>query len=173
VRMPRAPFRIAMVTFGFAFAEHRYSPPEDLVMPEKTPRAPLPLLAITLSPFAWFYGRPDLFDSYRCRTAHTTIHSPAHSRLPPIAQRPCPPGERRYHPLPTQHQQGLLAAMADQAALLQSQSAGSMVLMVDWSSRSYLKGYRLYGACCCAAAAIYRRQWAGRSCISGASVSES
>jgi serine/threonine protein kinase len=42
----------------------RYSPPEDLVMPEKTPRAPLPLLAITLSPFAWFYGRPDLFDSY-------------------------------------------------------------------------------------------------------------
>jgi hypothetical protein len=34
-------------------------------MPEKTPRAPLPLLAITLSPFAWFYGRPDLFDSYR------------------------------------------------------------------------------------------------------------
>ena len=36
-------------------------------MPEKTPRAPLPLLAITLSPFTWFYGRPDLFDSYRCQ----------------------------------------------------------------------------------------------------------
>lgn len=35
-------------------------------MPERTPRAPLPLLAIALSPFAWLYGRPDLFDSYRC-----------------------------------------------------------------------------------------------------------
>ncbi len=35
-------------------------------MPEKTPRAPLPALAIALSPFTWQYGRPDLFDSYRC-----------------------------------------------------------------------------------------------------------
>lgn len=35
-------------------------------MPEKTPRAPLPALAILLSPFTWQYGRPDLFDSYRC-----------------------------------------------------------------------------------------------------------
>lgn len=28
------------------------------------PRAPTPLIAALLSPFAWFYGRPDLFDSY-------------------------------------------------------------------------------------------------------------
>lgn len=28
------------------------------------PRAPFPLAAAALSPFAWFYGRPDLFDSY-------------------------------------------------------------------------------------------------------------
>ena len=28
------------------------------------PRAPLPVLAAMLSPFAWLYGRPDLFDSY-------------------------------------------------------------------------------------------------------------
>lgn len=35
-------------------------------MPERTPRAPLPALAIALSPFTWQYGRPDLFDSYRC-----------------------------------------------------------------------------------------------------------
>jgi hypothetical protein len=28
------------------------------------PRAPAPILAALLSPFAWFYGRPDLFDSY-------------------------------------------------------------------------------------------------------------
>ena len=28
------------------------------------PRAPLPLVAALLAPFAWIYGRPDLFDSY-------------------------------------------------------------------------------------------------------------
>jgi hypothetical protein len=28
------------------------------------PRAPLPLLAAVFAPFAWLYGRPDLFDSY-------------------------------------------------------------------------------------------------------------
>lgn len=28
------------------------------------PRAPTPIIAALLSPFAWFYGRPDLFDSY-------------------------------------------------------------------------------------------------------------
>lgn len=30
------------------------------------PRAPVPLLAALLSPLAWLYGRPDLFDSYSC-----------------------------------------------------------------------------------------------------------
>lgn len=30
------------------------------------PRAPVPIIAALLSPFAWFYGRPDLFDSYSC-----------------------------------------------------------------------------------------------------------
>lgn len=28
------------------------------------PRAPAPAIAALLSPFAWVYGRPDLFDSY-------------------------------------------------------------------------------------------------------------
>lgn len=28
------------------------------------PKAPAPALAAVLSPFAWIYGRPDLFDSY-------------------------------------------------------------------------------------------------------------
>lgn len=65
-------FRLHL-TFGLGCTKCRYSPPEDLVMPEKTPRAPLPLLAITLSPFAWFYGRPDLFDSYRYWMLHVDL----------------------------------------------------------------------------------------------------
>jgi len=28
------------------------------------PKAPLPFLSSLLAPFAWLYGRPDLFDSY-------------------------------------------------------------------------------------------------------------
>ncbi len=46
-------------------------------MPEKTPRAPVPALAIAFAPFAWQYGRPDLFDSYRhaaCVQQHTPDH---------------------------------------------------------------------------------------------------
>jgi hypothetical protein len=30
------------------------------------PKAPNPFVAALLSPFAWAYGRPDLFDSYSC-----------------------------------------------------------------------------------------------------------
>lgn len=33
-------------------------------MPKTFPRAPLPFLASLVAPFAWLYGRPDLFDSY-------------------------------------------------------------------------------------------------------------
>lgn len=33
-------------------------------VPADFPRAPAPIIAALLSPFAWFYGRPDLFDSY-------------------------------------------------------------------------------------------------------------
>lgn len=33
-------------------------------MPKSFPRAPLPFLSAILSPIAWLYGRPDLFDSY-------------------------------------------------------------------------------------------------------------
>ena len=40
------------------------SPPEELVMPKTFPRAPLPVLAALVSPLAWLYGRPDLFDTY-------------------------------------------------------------------------------------------------------------
>ena len=28
------------------------------------PKAPVPFLSSLLAPFAWLYGRPDLFDSY-------------------------------------------------------------------------------------------------------------
>ena len=33
-------------------------------MPRNFPRAPLPFLAALVSPFAWQFGRPDLFDTY-------------------------------------------------------------------------------------------------------------
>ena len=33
-------------------------------MPKTFPRAPFPLFSALLAPLAWFYGRPDLFDSY-------------------------------------------------------------------------------------------------------------
>ena len=35
-------------------------------MPKTFPRAPLPVLAALVSPLAWLYGRPDLFDTYSC-----------------------------------------------------------------------------------------------------------
>jgi hypothetical protein len=44
---------------------HRFSPPEELVLPREFPRAPNQLVAMLLAPCAWFIGRPDLFDSYR------------------------------------------------------------------------------------------------------------
>ncbi len=46
----------------------RYCPPEEYVMPAKTPRPPVPFLAILLAPFTWLWGRPDLFDTYRYRS---------------------------------------------------------------------------------------------------------
>nr|AAO63769.1 protein kinase [Chlamydomonas reinhardtii] len=48
----------------YGMLDPRYSPPEELVMPQSFPRAPAPAVAALLSPFAWLYGRPDLFDSY-------------------------------------------------------------------------------------------------------------
>lgn len=48
----------------FGMLDPRYAPPEDLVMPKEFPRAPPTLLAAGLAPFAWLWGRPDLFDSY-------------------------------------------------------------------------------------------------------------
>lgn len=33
-------------------------------MPRNFPRAPLPFLAALVSPIAWQFGRPDLFDTY-------------------------------------------------------------------------------------------------------------
>ena len=35
-------------------------------MPKSFPRAPLPVVAALVSPLAWLYGRPDLFDTYSC-----------------------------------------------------------------------------------------------------------
>ncbi|KAG2491716.1 hypothetical protein HYH03_009879 [Edaphochlamys debaryana] len=48
----------------YGMLDPRYSPPEELVMPQTFPKAPPPFAAAVLSPFAWLYGRPDLFDSY-------------------------------------------------------------------------------------------------------------
>ncbi|WIA36617.1 hypothetical protein OEZ86_007905 [Tetradesmus obliquus] len=50
----------------YGMLDPRYSPPEELVMPQSFPKAPNPFVAALLSPFAWTYGRPDLFDSYSC-----------------------------------------------------------------------------------------------------------
>jgi serine/threonine protein kinase len=50
----------------YGMLDPRYSPPEELIMPQTFPRAPPPLLAALLSPLAWAYGRPDLFDAYSC-----------------------------------------------------------------------------------------------------------
>jgi hypothetical protein len=42
-------------------------PPACLPLPPAAfPRAPTPAVAAVLSPLAWLYGRPDLFDSYSC-----------------------------------------------------------------------------------------------------------
>ena len=35
-------------------------------MPKSFPRAPAPIVAALVSPLAWLYGRPDLFDTYSC-----------------------------------------------------------------------------------------------------------
>ena len=40
------------------------SPPEELVLPKRFPKAPFPAAAALVSPLAWQIGRPDLFDSY-------------------------------------------------------------------------------------------------------------
>ncbi|KAI8468751.1 MAG: protein kinase [Monoraphidium minutum] len=48
----------------YGMLDPRYSPPEELIMPQNFPRAPSPFVAALLSPLAWAYGRPDLFDSY-------------------------------------------------------------------------------------------------------------
>lgn len=49
---------------GQGMLDPRFSPPEELVMPETVPRAPVPLLAALGAPFLWQFGRPDLFDSF-------------------------------------------------------------------------------------------------------------
>ena len=40
------------------------SPPEELVLPTRFPKAPFPAAAALISPLAWQVGRPDLFDTY-------------------------------------------------------------------------------------------------------------
>lgn len=48
----------------YGMLDPRYAAPEELVMPKNFPPAPPPLLAATLAPLAWSFGRPDLFDAY-------------------------------------------------------------------------------------------------------------
>lgn len=43
---------------------HGRSPPEELVLPKRFPKAPFPAAAALISPLAWQIGRPDLFDAY-------------------------------------------------------------------------------------------------------------
>ncbi|GLC37701.1 hypothetical protein PLESTB_000886900 [Pleodorina starrii] len=66
----------------YGMLDPRYSPPEELVMPQSFPRAPAPALAALLSPFAWVYGRPDLFDSY---TAGVLLMQMCVPELRPVA----------------------------------------------------------------------------------------
>ncbi|EFJ45526.1 hypothetical protein VOLCADRAFT_82302 [Volvox carteri f. nagariensis] len=66
----------------YGMLDPRYSPPEELVMPQSFPRAPAPFMAALLSPFAWVYGRPDLFDSY---TAGVLLMQMCVPELRPVA----------------------------------------------------------------------------------------
>lgn len=49
---------------GEGILDENYAPPEQLVLPESTPRAPPAPVAAALSPLLWFGLRPDLYDSY-------------------------------------------------------------------------------------------------------------
>ncbi|GFR51243.1 hypothetical protein Agub_g13618 [Astrephomene gubernaculifera] len=66
----------------YGMLDPRYCPPEELVMPANFPRAPAPFVAALLSPFAWLYGRPDLFDSY---TAGVLLMQMCVPELRPVA----------------------------------------------------------------------------------------
>lgn len=70
----------------YGMLDPRYCPPEELVMPQNFPRAPVPFMAALLSPFAWFYGRPDLFDSYSCGVLLMQLAVPQLRRSSNIAQ---------------------------------------------------------------------------------------
>lgn len=48
----------------YGMLDPRYAAPEEVVMPKTFPRPPIPFLAALLAPLAWWYGRPDLFDTY-------------------------------------------------------------------------------------------------------------
>jgi len=48
----------------YGMLDPRYSPPEQLVMPEKTPKSPPPAIASFGGPLLWAYGAPDLFDTF-------------------------------------------------------------------------------------------------------------
>ena len=67
---PPAAIRLSLVRRDAPLSGHHpeplllCSPPEELVMPQKFPKAPFPLLSAALAPLAWQFGRPDLFDAY-------------------------------------------------------------------------------------------------------------
>lgn len=46
------------------FLDPRYCPPEEFVMPQSMPRAPMPVLATLFSPLLWSLSKPGLFDVY-------------------------------------------------------------------------------------------------------------
>lgn len=70
----------------YGMLDPRYCPPEELVMPQSFPKAPVPFLAALASPFAWFYGRPDLFDSYSVGVLLVQLAVPQLRRNTSIAQ---------------------------------------------------------------------------------------
>jgi hypothetical protein len=132
-------------------------------MPEKTPRAPLPLLAITLSPFAWFYGRPDLFDSYRCWLAPCCKVWP----------HPLPAHFCQHHGslIPFLHiiGNGLTAAMTDDPAVLLHQPVSliSHGCPSTQSSADTCHSCHLFGLRCCATAALCKCPQTSCSCHRG------
>ena len=48
----------------YGMLDPRYSPPEQLVLPERTPRPPPPLVGAFTAPLVWLIGAPDRFDSF-------------------------------------------------------------------------------------------------------------
>ena len=54
-------------------------------MPQKFPKAPLPLISAVFAPLAWQFGRPDLFDAYSAGVIFMQLSSAALGTLAQLA----------------------------------------------------------------------------------------